>query len=226
MRAAYRTKLNAMTPARAGLRPALAAMAGRLFPALPRRAGGGVFPPAAGAPVRPGPRRGKSGERLSPGSGSESGFSAPRTGKPAEAEILIDSHSPGRDMRRNPSITPNDVPTSRDSARADVLVSNIGQTHSSGSHVFQSQPFTTGSNDGGYRLTSVELAITTQVTHGQVRPLVGLLRPAVRLSTTTAPALRPAHKLAAVLRPVRGAGRLFANERTQPWRLRARDFAR
>ena len=116
MRDAYRAKLNAMTEAGAGLRAALS-MAGRLFPALPRRAGGGLSPPAAGVPTRPEPRRGKSRERLAPGPGCESGFSAPRTGQPAGADTLIDSQRPGGDMRPNPSITPNDVPASRNSAR-------------------------------------------------------------------------------------------------------------
>ena len=55
---------------------------------------------------------------------------------------------------------------------AVTLVSNTGQTTTSGSNSFQSQPFTTGGNSLGYTLTSVELEITAFVNNDTIIRIV------------------------------------------------------
>ena len=77
------------------------------------------------------------------------------------------------------------------SASAAVLVSNIGQTRDSGTNFVQvdvAQGFTTGSNAGGYTLTSVEVRVDTTIgSNLRVRVVSGALSSPTVVATLTNP---------------------------------------
>ena len=90
-------------------------------------------------------------------------------------------------------------------AYADVLVSNVGQSHSSSSNIapglIQAQKFTTGNNSQGYTLNSIELVFAAAVgspsaVRAEVWSVATNGTPGVRLVSLNVPASIPAGNVA------------------------------